>query len=49
MEKSGYPRCHDEVVGGKVRKYYRATAKSRNMLAELHAKIRELVDEVMED
>ncbi len=49
MEKSGYLKSHDEVVGGRVRKYYRATAAGRKMLAELRAKIRELVDEVMED
>lgn len=49
MEKSGYLKSHDEVVGGRVRKYYRATAPGRKMLAELRAKIRELVDEVMED
>ncbi len=48
MEKSGYLKSHDEVVGGRVRKYYRATAKGRSMLAELRKKIRELVDEVME-
>lgn len=49
MEKSGYLKSHDKVVGGRVRKYYRATAPGRKMLAELRAKIRELVDEVMED
>lgn len=49
MEKSGYLKSREEVVGGRVRKYYRATPKGRRMLAELRAKIRELVDEVMED
>ncbi len=49
MEKSGYLKSQDEVVGGRVRKYYRATAAGRKMLTELREKIRELVDEVMED
>lgn len=48
MEKSGYLKSHDEVVGGRVRKYYRATPAGRKMLIELRAKIRELVDEVMD-
>ena len=49
LEKSGLLASHEEIVGGKVRKYYRATAKGRRTLAELQEKIRELVNEVLED
>lgn len=49
LEKSGLLSCHEEVVGGKMRKYYRATAKGKRTLAGLKEKIRELVDEILED
>jgi DNA-binding PadR family transcriptional regulator len=35
------------VVEGKVRKYYLATAKGREALAEAKEKIHELVEEVL--
>lgn len=37
-----------EVVNGKRRKYYAATAKGRRALVQVRKKIRELVDEVLE-
>ena len=49
LEKSGYLRREDRVVEGKVRKYYRITALGVKALAEARDKIRELVDEIMED
>jgi DNA-binding PadR family transcriptional regulator len=48
LEATGYLRKEDRVVGGKVRKYYVATDAGRAALAEARAKIRELVDEVLE-
>lgn len=48
LEQSGLLRSREEVVGGKVRKYYRATAKGRRMLEEARRKIRELAGEVLE-
>ncbi len=49
LEQSGLLKCEQEVVGGKVRKYYTATAKGRRMLAEVRKKIQELVGELLED
>jgi len=48
MEEAGYLRSEDEVVGGKKRKYYRATPSGRKALRELKKKIRELSDEIFE-
>lgn len=48
MERSGYLSRQDEVVGGKVRKYYRATPAGREALVEIRRKIREVVAEVLE-
>jgi len=47
MEKAGFLASRGSVVGGKARKYYRATAKGRRMLAKVREKIDELVDEVL--
>jgi DNA-binding PadR family transcriptional regulator len=46
MEKNGFLKSYEEVVNGKVRKYYRATRAGKKALADAHAKIRELVNEV---
>ncbi len=46
MEQSGLLRCEQEVVAGKVRKYYTATAKGRRTLDELKGKIKELFGEL---
>jgi len=49
LEKSGVLASHEKVVGGKMRKYYKATARGRRMLAEVREKINELVGEILED
>lgn len=49
MEQSGLLKCEQEVVSGKVRKYYTATAKGRRTHAELRAKIKELFGELFEE
>jgi DNA-binding PadR family transcriptional regulator len=49
LEKAGLLRARHEVVNGKRRKYYVATARGHSALVEVRARIRELVDEVLED
>jgi PadR family transcriptional regulator PadR len=49
MEKAGYLRPEERIVEGKVRKYYHLTEYGATALTEAKARIRELVDEVMED
>ncbi len=49
MEAAGYLRSADEVVNGKLRKYYEATAKGRRLLKQVKSKIRELMNEVAGD
>lgn len=48
LEKAGSLRAKYEVVKGKRRKYYVATAKGGRALVEVRRKIQELVDEVLE-
>lgn len=47
LEDGGYLSCEQEIVGGKVRKYYRITAQGQELLRALRPKIRELVGEVL--
>jgi PadR family transcriptional regulator, regulatory protein PadR len=47
MEASGYLMSQAEVVGGKVRRYYRTTPLGDQTLKEAQAKIRELAAEVL--
>ena len=49
LEEVGYLVSHTEVVGGKQRKYYRATPAGARALEEAKAKLRELVKEVLHD
>ncbi|MBI3972039.1 MAG: helix-turn-helix transcriptional regulator [Chloroflexi bacterium] len=49
LEKSGYLVREERVVDGKRRKYYRATPRGQEALAEAKARIAELVAEVLED
>jgi DNA-binding PadR family transcriptional regulator len=49
MEQLGYLASRAEVVQGRRRKYYRATAAGRRIMKEARAKLRELVAEVLED
>ena len=47
LEKQGFLVPRRKVVGGKTRKYYRATAKGKAALGEIRGKIKELVNEVV--
>lgn len=47
LEVEGYLLKEERIVGGKVRKYYRITAKGLKILNEVKPKIRELVAEVL--
>ena len=47
LEEDGYLTRRDEVVGGKVRKYYRITEKGIHALEDAKKKIQELTEEVM--
>jgi PadR family transcriptional regulator len=49
LEELGYLRCETRFVHGRRRKYYRATAAGRKVLAEARQKLLELVAEVIED
>ena len=49
LEKAGYLTRQDRNVEGKVRKYYSITESGQTALAEARARIRELVDEVLEE
>ena len=50
LEKAGYLSVHTEIVAGKKRKYYRATASARHAaLKAAEARLRELVSEVLHD
>ena len=49
LEERGYLVSDEQVVGGKVRKYYVITEQGTEALAEARVKIRELVDEVLEE
>ena len=49
LQKEGYLESSSRVVGGKVRKYYQATAKGRRVLETSSKSIRELVHEVLEE
>ncbi|MDR3632545.1 MAG: PadR family transcriptional regulator [Isosphaeraceae bacterium] len=49
LADAGYLVVQTEVVGGKQRKYYRATPEGSRALDEAKAKLRELVKEVLHD
>jgi len=49
LEKEGYLERSSKVVNGRVRKYYQATAKGKLVLGQSKKKIKELVDEVIEE
>ncbi len=48
LERQGYLVGEEQVVQGKVRKYYTVTPEGSRALAAARPKIRELVDEVLE-
>lgn len=49
LESEGYLKQQPKVVGGKLRKYYTITEQGLAALNEARHKIRELVEEVLED
>jgi len=49
LEKEGYLVSSSKVVNGRVRKYYRATDKGKQVMEQSKRKIRELVTEVIEE
>lgn len=49
LEKDGYLASEDRVEEGRRRVYYTATMKGLRALEEAREKIRELVEEVLED
>ena len=48
MEREGLLRSRKQVVGGRARRVYRATAEGRQVLARTRTALRELADEVLE-
>ena len=48
MQQDGYLVSQEEVVGGKVRRYYRSTELGQETLRDAQSKIKELVSEVLE-
>lgn len=48
MEKRGFLSRRDEVVSGRVRKYYSCTPAGKKALARARTQISELVGEVMQ-
>jgi PadR family transcriptional regulator PadR len=49
LKEDGYLASNTEVVDGKVRKYYRATGKEKNILESSKSKIHELTRAILED
>ena len=49
MEKEGYLKCAKANVAGRIRKYYEITDEGMRMLAEAKGKIKELVEEVLDE
>ena len=47
FQSQGYLRREDQVVNGRVRKYYRTTPAGRRTLTRAQAQLRELVEEVL--
>ena len=49
LEAAGFLEREDQIVGGKIRKYYRSTPLGRRALDEARAKVVDLVNEVTEN
>jgi len=49
MEQHGFLVVESQVVGGKVRKYYRTTPSGQEALATALVQVRELLDEIAVD
>jgi len=46
LERDGLLESEKQIVGGKARKYYRATKAGKKRLAEALVKVRELIQEI---
>jgi len=49
LEKEGFLKSEIRNIGGKIRKYYVITRKGKHILIEARKKIRELIEEVMNE
>jgi PadR family transcriptional regulator PadR len=49
LEKMGYLKKNERLDRGRVRKYYTATPAGKKALASARERIKELVDEVLEE
>ena len=49
METDGLLVCADEILNGKRRRNFRATATGRKLLNQARSKLRELASEVLDD
>ena len=49
LEKEGFLVSQSKNVDGKVRRYYRITRKGEKILREAKMKIKELIEEIMEE
>jgi len=49
LEKEGYLKNSSRVVEGRVRKYYQVTTEGKQVLEQSKKRIRELVNEVIEE
>jgi len=47
LEKEKYLKCHQKIIEGKKRKYYKTTPKGKKALTEAKEKIKELIKEVI--
>lgn len=48
LEEEGLLESYNQTVKGKIRKYYKTTPKGKKALKQVKQKIKELVDEVIE-
>jgi DNA-binding PadR family transcriptional regulator len=48
LEKENLLKSSRQTVDGKMRRYYQITRKGRSAMAEARAKVRELVNEILE-
>jgi PadR family transcriptional regulator PadR len=49
LERDKLLKSHEEIVNGKVRKYYRSTVKGRSTLNEAKMKVQELLNEMINE
>jgi DNA-binding PadR family transcriptional regulator len=49
LEEDKLLESHQETIGGKIRKYYKITPEGRKALNEAKEKVKELINEVMQE